>query len=107
MTNKAFRDEIIHGAGWFAGWNRRESERVLDCALAAWPAANSPLLRSPAKLRRQLRQSMLERHHAQYGFSPLALLLIGAIVNFLINWFFNDPEHRGELLQTFAARDAR
>ena len=33
-------------------------------------------------------------------------MLIGAIVNFLINWFFNDPKHRGELLQTFVARAA-
>ena len=106
MTNKAFRDEIIRGAGWLAIWNRRQAERVLDCALAMWPAENSPLLRNPAKLRRQLRQAMLERHQAEYGFSPLALLLIGAIVNFLINWFFNDPQHRGGLLQAFAARGA-
>ena len=107
MTNKAFRDEIIRGAGWLAHWNRQQSERVVDCALAAWPAADSPLLRSPGKLRAQLGQAMLERHRAEYGFSPLALLLIGAIVNFLINWFFNDPEHRGRLLQAFAARGAR
>jgi hypothetical protein len=46
-------------------------------------------------------QAVVETHKAKYGMSIIAMLLLGALVNYavraLLEWWFKGPEHAEQI----------
>ena len=103
MNFQQFELNMLHRAGLPARLYPLHARRLLECALIAWQSTTTQTPSNDPHFRSALRRAAWQRYRDEYGFSPLAIMLLGAIINFLINWYFSDPHTHDALIHDFAA----
>lgn len=92
-TYEQLEEFLIDEAGWRARLNRRVSSRVVRLGVLSW--ADQPY--EPG-----MRRRVWDEYKRLYGLDPLTLLILGAIVNVviqaLLKWWYGDQINRGRCL---------
>jgi len=98
MNIREFHAVVIQGAGPLARLQPARSARLVDQIIECWPEADAALAIDRTTLACDVANSVGRRSRREHGFSPVALLILGGIINFLIEWYFSDPAEHSQLI---------